>query len=91
MTIWVERSIFMPFPKNLRKKEKPKAGPSEIQNIPLSKKRKFQKRLLSWYEECGHNLPWRRTADPGVGTMSFGHRSSLIEADTNGFHAVHHT
>jgi len=54
----------MPSPKNLRKRKRPKAGSPEIQNIPLSKKRKFQKRLLCWYEEYGRDLPWRRTGDP---------------------------
>jgi len=54
----------MPSQKKLRKRIKPKAGLPEIQNIPLSQKRKFQKRLLIWYEECGRDLPWRRTEDP---------------------------
>lgn len=46
------------------KKIKPKAGLSEIQDIPQSKQRKFQKRLLKWYDESGRDLPWRRTEDP---------------------------
>ena len=51
-------------PKKDKTTTKPKAGFSEIQNIPLSKKRKFQKRLLKWYDESGRDLPWRRTKDP---------------------------
>ena len=27
-------------------------------------KRRFQKRLLTWYSEYGRDLPWRRTSDP---------------------------
>ncbi len=27
-------------------------------------KRRFQIRLLKWYDECGRDLPWRRTLDP---------------------------
>ena len=27
-------------------------------------KRRFQNRLLKWYEEFGRDLPWRRTSDP---------------------------
>ena len=46
------------------KRMKLKTGHREIQNIPLSKKRKFQKRLLKWYDESGRDLPWRRTEDP---------------------------
>ena len=54
----------MPSPKKVRKKIKPKAELSELKNILLSKKRKFQKRLLKWYDESGRDLPWRRTEDP---------------------------
>jgi len=50
--------------KKSKKKAKPKAALLEIQNIPPSKKRKFQKRLLKWYSESGRDLPWRRTEDP---------------------------
>ena len=57
-------SFLMPSPKKNKKRKTPKAGILEIQNIPLSKRRKFQKRLLLWYEECGRDLPWRRTEDP---------------------------
>lgn len=62
--VWVESFWFMPSPKKNKKRKMPKAGTLEIQNIPLSKRRKFQKRLLIWYEECGRDLPWRRTEDP---------------------------
>ena len=54
----------MPSPKKNKMRKMPKAGTLEIQNIPLSKRRKFQKRLLIWYEECGRDLPWRRTENP---------------------------
>ncbi len=54
----------MPSPKKSKKKAKLKPGFSQIQGIPLSKKRKFQRRLLKWYAECGRDLPWRRTGDP---------------------------
>ncbi len=27
-------------------------------------KRRFRTRLLQWYDECGRDLPWRRTMDP---------------------------
>ncbi len=54
----------MSVPKKVKKNSKPKTSFSEIQNIPLSKKRKFQRRLLKWYDECGRDLPWRRTEDP---------------------------
>jgi A/G-specific adenine glycosylase len=62
--VWVGNFLFMPSPKKNKKRKTPKAGILEIQNIPLSKRRKFQKRLLIWYEECGRDLPWRRTEDP---------------------------
>ncbi len=54
----------MPSPHQVRKKIKPKDGFSEVQDILPSKKRKFQKRLLKWYDESGRDLPWRRTEDP---------------------------
>jgi A/G-specific adenine glycosylase len=60
----VEDFLFMPSPKKNTKRKTPKAGTLEFQNIPLSKRRKFQKRLLFWYEECGRDLPWRRTENP---------------------------
>jgi len=46
------------------KKIKRKTSNPVIQSIPLSKRRKFQKRLLRWYDESGRDLPWRRTEDP---------------------------
>ncbi len=54
----------MPSPKKVRKKIKPKGELPELKDILLSKKRKFQKRLLKWYDESGRDLPWRRTEDP---------------------------
>ena len=54
----------MPSPKKIKKGIKHKTDSLKIQNIPLSKKRKFQRRLLKWYDESGRDLPWRRTADP---------------------------
>lgn len=54
----------MPSPKKVRKKTKPKGELPEFKNIIFSKKRKFQKRLLKWYDESGRDLPWRRTEDP---------------------------
>ena len=54
----------MPSAKKLKKKMKSKAGQFELENISLSRRRKFQKRLLKWYEESGRDLPWRRTEDP---------------------------
>ena len=50
--------------KKVKKKTRPKTDFSEIQNISISKKRKFQNRLLKWYDESGRDLPWRRTEDP---------------------------
>jgi A/G-specific adenine glycosylase len=54
----------MPSPPKMRKKPKIKGELPELKNIPLSKRRKFQKRLLKWYCESGRDLPWRRTEDP---------------------------
>ena len=62
--VGVESFLFMPSPKKNKKRKMPKADTLEIQNIPLSQKRKFQKRLLCWYEKYGRDLPWRRTGDP---------------------------
>ena len=56
--------FLMRSPKKLKNRIKRKAGTPEIQNISLSKKRKFQRRLLVWYEKFGRDLPWRRTSDP---------------------------
>ena len=50
--------------KSGKKKEQSSAWLLEIKNIPRSKQRKFQKRLLKWYDESGRDLPWRRTEDP---------------------------
>lgn len=62
--VLVERSVLMPSLKKIKKRKKPNSNSSEIQKILISKKRKFQKRLLTWYEEYGRDLPWRRTGDP---------------------------
>lgn len=32
--------------------------------LPRGMKRRFQIRLLKWYDEFGRDLPWRRTSDP---------------------------
>lgn len=32
--------------------------------LPRGVKRRFQIRLLKWYDEFGRDLPWRRTSDP---------------------------
>lgn len=32
--------------------------------LPRGMKRRFQLRLLKWYDEFGRDLPWRRTSDP---------------------------
>jgi A/G-specific adenine glycosylase len=62
--VWVGSFLFMPSPKKNKKSKNPKVGTLEIQSFPLSKRRKFQKRLLIWYGEYGRDLPWRRTEDP---------------------------
>ncbi len=54
----------MPSPKKVRKKIKQQSKPFDIKTIPVAKRRKFQKRLLGWYDEAGRDLPWRRTEDP---------------------------
>ncbi len=54
----------MPSPKKYIKRELSKVGIFEIQSIAPTKKRKFQNRLLKWYDESGRDLPWRRTEDP---------------------------
>lgn len=54
----------MPSPKKIRKNTKPKAALPEIQNLAIPQKRKFQTRLLNWYEKYGRDLPWRRTGNP---------------------------
>ena len=50
--------------KKVKKETKSKSRFYEIENISPSKKRKFQRRLLKWYDESGRDLPWRRTEDP---------------------------
>ncbi len=47
-----------PSAKKTRKKK------SVSEKIDLKFKRRFQTRLLKWYEEYGRDLPWRRTSDP---------------------------
>jgi len=54
----------VPPPKKSRGKTKKKPLDIGEQIVSQSKKRKFQKRLLAWYEEYGRDLPWRRTSDP---------------------------
>ncbi len=54
----------MPTPRKIPKRVRSKVASSEIQNVPLAKKRKFQKQLLKWYGEHGRDLPWRRTENP---------------------------
>ena len=44
--------------------KKSRAYAKVVQDIPKTKKAKFQKRLLEWYGEFGRDLPWRRTSDP---------------------------
>src|SRR6266699_7346478 len=43
-----------------RKKKSSKKSPG----LDASQKRRFQARLLKWYEKHGRDLPWRRTSDP---------------------------
>ncbi len=54
----------MPSSNKASKKLKQKSRPFDVKTIPLAKRRKFQKRLLGWYDEAGRDLPWRRTEDP---------------------------
>ena len=44
--------------KNKKKSSKKSPG------LDASKKRRFQTRLLKWYEKHGRDLPWRKTSDP---------------------------
>ena len=37
---------------------------SKSGSLEISHKRRFQRRLLKWYQEHGRDLPWRRTSDP---------------------------
>ena len=43
-----------------RKKKRPQKPPG----LDASLKRRFQSRLLKWYEKHGRDLPWRKTSDP---------------------------
>src|SRR5688572_21673174 len=43
-----------------RKKKRSKKSPG----LDASQKRRFQVRLLKWYEKHGRDLPWRKTSDP---------------------------
>src|SRR5207247_10240066 len=43
-----------------RKKKSSKKSPG----LDASQKRRFQARLLKWYEKHGRDLPWRNTSDP---------------------------
>src|SRR4026207_446281 len=43
-----------------RKKKRSKKPPG----LDASLKRRFQSRLLKWYEKHGRDLPWRKTSDP---------------------------
>src|SRR4026209_1173701 len=43
-----------------RKKKRSKKLPG----LDASLKRRFQSRLLKWYEKHGSDLPWRKTSDP---------------------------
>ncbi len=54
----------MATPKKNPRKRRTVAASSQVGNIPPSKKRKFQRRLLKWYGEYGRDLPWRRTENP---------------------------
>lgn len=50
----------------LKKYSKKSSGKSTVAvpGIAPGLKRKFQNRLLKWYDEFGRDLPWRRTSDP---------------------------
>ncbi len=62
--MWGSNLILMPSSKKIKMRISSKGSILQIQKISLSKKRKFQKRLLNWYKEAGRDLPWRRTEDP---------------------------
>ena len=36
----------------------------QSRGLDASLKRRFQARLLKWYEKHGRDLPWRNTSDP---------------------------
>lgn len=44
--------------------QRSKASPAAQPLLPRGMKRRFQIRLLKWYDEFGRDLPWRRTSDP---------------------------
>jgi A/G-specific adenine glycosylase len=44
-----------------QRKKKTSKKPS---GLDASQKRRFQARLLKWYEKHGRDLPWRKTSDP---------------------------
>ena len=50
--------------KNISPKTSRTKGAKSSKTISLEMKRRFQKRLLTWYSEYGRDLPWRRTSDP---------------------------
>jgi A/G-specific adenine glycosylase len=42
-----------------------KASAARAASLPTSvERRRFQRRLLAWYERHGRDLPWRKTSDP---------------------------
>ena len=54
-----------PMPRNKKAKTKrSQKGPSPSSCVDRGLKRRFQIRLLKWYQEYGRDLPWRRTTDP---------------------------
>lgn len=54
----MERQRKSPRKNSRRKSSQPSA------KVERGPKRRFQIRLLKWYEEYGRDLPWRRTTDP---------------------------
>lgn len=50
-------------PQAAPKKQAVKA-PASAGRISVRAKRRFQIRLLKWYQENGRDLPWRKTSDP---------------------------
>jgi len=59
-----ERIFQMAAFKKTKVKKSSRIAANVAQDIPKTKKTKFQKRLLGWYGEFGRDLPWRRTSDP---------------------------
>src|SRR5262245_42826054 len=42
-----------------------KASAARAPSLPTPvERRRFQRRLLAWYERHGRDLPWRKTSDP---------------------------